>query len=168
MKRSQHRNETQPRCVSRRVKFLSPPLLAIVLAVATAGYAVLFHDGSEEYYRLWYYTPAGALAGAFIAHRFDRLNIQRLTLAIDLVVALLCLARPLTGQPPVSGHAWFAVHALITLDGAFSRAVAAVVLVITLYAKLILWHGDVTLWPGLAAGLVSGWLWRRLHEPSPP
>jgi hypothetical protein len=166
MKRSQGRNETGPWCVSRRVRSVSPLILAVALAVATAGYAIIFHDGDAARYRLWYYTPAAALAGAFIAHRLDRRNIQRRTLTLDIVVALLCLARPLTGQPPVSGHAWFAVHALITLEGVFSRAVAAVVLGITLYAKLILWHGDVTLWPGLAAGLVSGWLWRHWHQPT--
>jgi len=150
------------------VRFLSPPLLATALAVATAGYAILFHDGDAERYRLWYYTPAAALAGAFIAHRLDPRNIQRRTLAVDVVVALLCLARPLTGQPPVSGHAWFAVHALLTLEGRFCRLLAILVLALTLYAKLVLWHGDVTLWPGLAAGLLSGRLWRRWHAPATP
>ena len=148
------------------MRFLSPPVLAVALAIATAGYAVFFHDGEAERYRLWYYTPAAGLAGAFVAQRLDRRNIQRRTLAVDLVVALLCLARPLTGQPPVSGHAWIAVHALLTLEGSFSRSLAALVLALTLYAKLVLWHGDATLWPGLAAGLVSGWLWRRWHNPT--
>ena len=165
MKRSQAANEPRRWCVSGGVRSVSPPLLAAALALATAGYAVIFHDGEAERYRLWYYTPAAALAGAFIAHRLDPRNIQPRTLAVDLVVALLCLARPLTGQPPVSGHAWFAVHALLTLEGTFSRSIAALVLVLTLYAKLVLWHGDVTLWPGLAAGLLSGWLWRRWHAP---
>jgi hypothetical protein len=144
---------------------VSPPLVAIALATATAGYAIFFHDGDAEHYRLWYYTPAAALAGAFIAQRLDKENIQRRTLAVDVVVALLCLARPLTGQPPVSGHAWFAIHALLTLEGSFSRATAALVLALTLYAKLMLWHGDLTLWPGLAAGSLSGCLWRRWHKP---
>jgi hypothetical protein len=141
-------------------------MFAVAFALATAGYAVIFHDGEAERYRLCYYTPAAALAGAFIAHRMDPRNIQRRRLLVDVVVALLCLARPLTGQPPVSGHAWFAVHALLTLEGKFSRSLAVLVLILTLYAKLILWHGDVTLWPGLAAGLLSGWLWRRWHEPN--
>ena len=164
MKRSQLRNEPQPQRVSRRVRFLSPPFLAIALAILTAGYAVLFHDGSAREYRLWYYTPAAALAGAFIAERLDPRNIQRRTLVVDVLVALLCLARPLTGQPPVSGHAWFAVHAVLTLDGKFSRILATIVLALTFYAKLVLWHGDVTLWPGLAAGLLSGLLWRHWHR----
>jgi hypothetical protein len=164
MKRSQGGNEIRRWCVSRRVKFLSPPVFAVALAVVTAMYAVLFHDGDAARYRLWYYTPAAGLAGAFIAQRLDRRNLQGRTLAVDVVVALLCLARPLTGQPPVSGHAWFAVHALLTLEGKFYRLLAALVLAITLYAKLVLWHGDVTLWPGLAAGLVSAWLWRRWHK----
>jgi hypothetical protein len=164
MKRSHGENEPRPCRVSGRVRSISPPLLAAALALGTAGYAILFHDGEAERYRLWYYTPAAALAGAFIAHRLDQRNIQPRTLAVDIVVALLCLARPLTGQPPVSGHAWFAVHALLTLEGGFSRSVAALVIALTVYAKLVLWHGDVTLWPGLAAGLVSGWLWRRWHQ----
>jgi hypothetical protein len=150
------------------MKRAAPAIAAVALAAATAGYAVIFHDGAAAHYRLWYYTPAAALAGAFIAHRLDPRNIQRRTLAVDVVMALLCLARPLTGQPPVSGHAWFAVHALLTLEGTFCRLLAVLVLILTLYAKLVLWHGDVTLWPGLAAGLLSGWLWRRWHEPSTP
>lgn len=168
MKRSQDRNEAPPQCVSRCVKWFSPPFLAVALATVTAVFVVLFHEGSAEHYRLWYYTPAAALTGAFIAQRLDRRNLQRRTLAVDVVVAVLCLARPLTGQPPVSGHAWFAVHALLTLEGRFCRALAAIVLGITLYAKLVLWHGDVTLWPGLAAGLLSGGLWRRWHAPPAP
>ena len=146
----------------------APATAAIALAAATVVYATLFHSGVEQSYRLWYYTPAAALAGAFIAQRLNPGNLQPRTLAIDLMMALLCLARPLTGQPPVSGHAWFAVHALLTLEGRFSRVLAATVLGITLYAKLVLWHGDVTLWPGLAAGLLSGGLWRRWHEPAAP
>jgi len=165
MKRSQHRNEPKPKRVSRRVRLHPPFFLAIALAFLTAGYATLFHQGGATHYRLWYYTPAAALAGAFIAERLDPRNIQRRTLIVDIGVALLCLARPLTGQPPISGHAWFAVHALLTLGGKFGRTLAALVLALTLYAKLVLWHGDVTLWPGLAAGLLSGWLWRRWHNP---
>jgi len=145
------------------VRFLSPPLLALAFAAATAGYAIVLHDGEPQSYRLWYYTPAAALAGAFIAERLRTRNIGRPALAIDILMALLCLARPLTGQPPVSGHAWFAVHALLTMEGVPSRCLAVLVLVITLYAKLILWHGDVTFWPGLIAGLLSGVLWRRWH-----
>ncbi|MCW1921419.1 hypothetical protein OKA05_02575 [Luteolibacter arcticus] len=143
------------------MKRTAPAIAAVALAGATAAYAAIFYEGEAAHYRLWYYTPAAALAGAFIAERLGMRTIGRRALAVDLVVAMLCLARPLTGQPPVSGHAWFAVHALLTLEGTFSRMVAALVLVITLYAKLILWNGDVTLWPGLAAGLLSGWLWRR-------
>jgi hypothetical protein len=150
------------------VKFLSPSFLAVALAVTTAVYAVLFHDGDAARYRLWYYTPAAALAGAFIAQRLDRRNLQGRTLAVDIVVAMLCLARPLTGQPPVSGHAWFAIHALLTLEGKFFKLLAVLMLALTLYAKLVLWHGDVTLWPGLAAGLLSGWLWQCWHKPSMP
>ncbi|MCW1886569.1 hypothetical protein OKA04_17660 [Luteolibacter flavescens] len=142
------------------MKLLSPALLAATCAAATAGYAVLFHDGEAAQYRLWYYTPAAALGGAFIAERLAMPGGKR-AFGVDLVVALLCLARPLTGQPPVSGHAWFAVHALLTLEGKFSRAIAGAVLALTLYAKLVLWNGDVTLWPGLAAGIVSGLLWRK-------
>jgi hypothetical protein len=74
------------------VRFPSPPLLAVALALATADYAMLFHEGGAAHYRLWYYAPAAALGGAFIAERLDPQNIQRRTLAVDFVVALLCLA----------------------------------------------------------------------------
>jgi hypothetical protein len=137
------------------------PLAALIAALAVAAYAWFGFSGNERSYRLWYYVPAGALAGAFIAARITEGPHGKKRWAIDIVVALLCLARPLTGQPPVSGHAWFCIHALLTCRHLVARGLALVVTAITLYAKIVLWNWDTTLWPGLLAGLISGWAWRK-------
>lgn len=137
------------------------PLAAFIAALGEAAYACLAFSGEDRFYPLWYYTPAAALAGAFLAARLIERPHGKWRWAIDAVVAALCLARPLTGQPPLSGHAWFCVHALLTCRHPAARVLAIVVTAITLYAKIVLWHWDPTLWPGLAAGLVSGFLWRK-------
>src|SRR5262245_7264380 len=114
-------------------------LAAVIAALAVAGYACFGFAGEERFYRLWYYVPAAALAGAFIAARISERPHGKWCWAIDLIVALFCLARPLTGQPPVSGHAWFCIHALLTCRHPLARSLAVIVTVITLYAKIILW-----------------------------
>jgi hypothetical protein len=136
---------------------------AFIAALGVAGYAWFGFSGADRIYRLWYYAPAAALAGAFIAARITERPHGKWRWAIDVFVALVCLARPLTGQPPVSGHAWFCIHALLTCRHPLARDLALFVTAITLYAKIVLWHWDVTLWPGLAAGLISGWAWRRVR-----
>ncbi len=138
--------------------------------MAVAGYAFLAFEGEARIYRLWYYTPAAALAGAFAFSRLRERPDGKLRLAIDIFVALLCLARPLTGQPPVSGHALFAVHSLLTCRQPAVRILAAGVLLLTLYAKIVLWHRDTTLWPGLGLGILTALIWLRTEKPgsSPP
>ena len=65
------------------------------------------------------------------------------------------------GWPPASGHAAFVVHALLTASARTTVALAVILGLITLYAKIILWHWDATLWPGLGVGLVTGAISRR-------
>ena len=131
-------------------------------AVITAIYAFTAFDGPDRYYRLWYYTPAAALAGAFAASRFMERPHGKARWILDLIVAMVCLARPLTGQPPLSGHALFCIHALLTCRNPLTRVLAIAMTLLTLYAKIVLWHWDVTLWPGLAAGFISGLAWRKI------
>ena len=134
--------------------------VALACAMAVAGYAAVFFDGPDQNYRLWYYTPAAALAGAFMVERWAGRDQGWRRWLVDGLVAAVCLARPLTGYPPLSGHALFVIHALLTCRDGFTRLLAVAVTLLTLYAKIVLWNWDVTLWPGLAAGLVSGWSWR--------
>ncbi len=146
-----------------RIRPLCIPLAAFIASLAEAAYVWFGFRGDdhERFYRLWYYTPAAALAGAFTAARIAEGPHGRWRWTIDTLVAALCLARPLTGQPPLSGHAWFCVHALLTCRHPLARALALIVTAITFYAKIVLWHWDPTLWPGLVAGLVSGVAWLK-------
>jgi len=124
-------------------------------------YAVFFFEGAERIYRLWYYAPAALVVGSLIADRFNQRSSNKMGLFIDSIVAALCLSRPLFGWPPVSGHALFFVYAFLTASSNRTRVFAALLGVITLYAKIWLWHWDMTLWPGLIVGLVTGILYRR-------
>ena len=133
---------------------------ALGCALLTTIYAAATFEGQARNYRLWYYVPAAALAGAFIANRIAERPHGKPRWIIDAVVAILCLSRPLTGQPPVSGHAWFCIHALLTCRDPLARILAIAVTALTCYAKIVLWHWDPTLWPGLAAGVISGLAWR--------
>ena len=134
---------------------------ALAAALLTAGYAVMGFSGDERLYRLWYYVPASALAGALVA---DRMGNRRTTTLwqwmVDLGVAALCLARPLYGFPPTSGHAVFSIHAMATGRSKTTMALAIVSLLITLFAKIVLWNWDRTLWPGLLVGVVSAITWK--------
>jgi len=135
-------------------------LWASVLTVFVFLYSAVRFNGADLFYRVWYYLPAAALAGSFVADRFKvRLRMTCWSWGIDIAVALTCLARPIFGVPPVSGHAFFAVHALLTKRSRVTLLLALMLLGVTLYAKIVLWNWDSTLWPGLGLGVVSGIAW---------
>ncbi|WP_147263475.1 hypothetical protein [Roseimicrobium gellanilyticum] len=134
---------------------------AMGTAFLVAAYSVLAFTGEERHYRLWYYVPAAALAGSLVADRLGkRQSVTFWQWAVDIGVALLGLARPLFGVPPVSGHAVFSLHAMMTGRSKTTVTLAIVSLLITLFAKIILWNWDRTLWPGLAGGAISGSVWK--------
>lgn len=129
---------------------------ACLAVLATVLYCGYFYEQQALWYRLWYYTPAAATAGAWCVGRLrERLGSVPICI-LDLVVLAIAICRPLWGFPPVSGHAVFAVYALMTGRNRVTVALAILLLAITLYAKLFLWHGDPTLWPGLGLGLLLG------------
>lgn len=147
----------------------APPLeylIAFAMAAGVVLYSVLFFDGAETSYRLWYYTPAALAVGALAADRVRTRWPKRIAGVIDGAVTLLCLSRPLFGWPPASGHALFFVYAWLTASSLGTRIFAVVLGVVTLYAKIWLWHWDTTLWPGLGLGMIAGTLYhltRRVH-----
>lgn len=143
------------------VERLLHPLIAFACGGIVALYAVLFFDGAAAHYRLWYYTPAALVAGALAVDRFSTRRAGKVGVVLDLLVAAICLSRPLFGWPAASGHAIFFVYALLTAASNGTRVFAVILGVVTLYAKAWLWHWDMTLWPGLVIGLMAGWIFRR-------
>lgn len=129
---------------------------ACFCALVVAAYACLAYDGAEATYRLWYYVPAAFVWGAWVVDRSQQRWASGVRIGIDSVVLLLCAARPLFGWPPASGHALFFVHVLLTAATTTTKRLAWMLGVITIYAKLWLWHDAVTLWPGLLLGVVTG------------
>ncbi|MES2919940.1 MAG: hypothetical protein V4819_00220 [Verrucomicrobiota bacterium] len=145
---------------------MKPPAAALICSLVAglvvAGYSTLFHEGAAASYRLYYYTPAAMAAGSLVMERIGRRQESNgVRWLIDAAVTVLCLSRPIWGWPPASGHALFFVHALLTGSSRLTRILAILLGVITLYAKIWLWHGDPTLLPGLGCGLISGVLWRK-------
>ena len=88
--------------------------------------------------------------------RFNQGNRGKSALALDLLIGICCLIRPIFSFPPFSGHAVFSVYVLLTCSFWSTRFLGGTLLGITLYAKLVLWKGDPTLIPGLWGGLGSG------------
>ena len=137
-------------------------------ALATVLYSGYFYEQQALWYRLWYYTPAAAAAGAWCVGRVRERRGTMPLWMLDLIVLAIAICRPLWGFPPVSGHAVFAVYALMTGRNRVTVVLAIVLLAITLYAKLFLWHGDPTLWPGLGLGLVLGALHLKTMKNASP
>jgi hypothetical protein len=138
--------------------------VAFASACIVALYAILAFDGADAIYRLWYYTPAAMVVGSLAVDRFKSQRKNRMTGMIDCLVALLCISRPLLGWPAASGHALFFVYALLTASSPSARIFAMILGGVTLYAKIVLWHWDATLWPGLIIGLVAGCLYLRFQK----
>ena len=138
-------------------------LIPFTLAGVVALYAVLFFEGADTHYRLWYYTPAALVVGALFTDRFAKFNSSKLGVFLDLIVASICISRPLFGWPAASGHAVFFVYGFLTACTNSTRVYAIILGGVTLYAKIWLWHWDMTLWPGLLIGLVAGCLYRCTH-----
>ena len=136
-------------------------LIAFALAGVVALYAVVAFDGAEAFYRLWYYTPAALVVGSLATDRVKEQDLKWTGRMMDCLVSLLCISRPLFGWPAASGHALFFVYALLTASSMSTRIFAVILGGITLYAKIWLWHWDVTLWPGLIIGLIAGCLYHR-------
>lgn len=148
---------------------MKPPslewIVALFLAASVALYAMICFDGAEQFYRLWYYTPAALVAGSLMVDRFENRGSGKASLVIDLLVASICISRPLFGWPAASGHAVFSAYALLTGSSQATRIFAALLGIVTLYAKIWLWNWDMTLWPGLIIGLVAGYFHKRMKAP---
>ena len=141
-------------------------LFAAVASLLTIIYSVYFYQDQARWYRLWYYTPAAATAGAVVFSRIRERHREWPAWLIDLTVIVICLLRPFTGEPPISGHALFSIYALMTTHDRISQTLSIILLVITFYAKIVLWHGDDTLWSGLLLGILAGMLNRRVTAKS--
>lgn len=138
-------------------------ILALVLACSVALYAVICFDGAEQFYRLWYYTPAALVGGSLMVDRFKNRASQKWLLIPDLMIVSLCISRPLFGWPAASGHAVFFVYAFLTASSHPTRIFAVFLGLVTLYAKIWLWNWDETLWPGLVIGLLAGCTYGKIR-----
>lgn len=129
--------------------------------VMAAGYGFGTRSGRDLYFFLWYNLPAVAAAAALLSERALLPRWSTRQTAWDALVFILCIWRALSGWLPASGHAIFTAFALMTTVHPLSRAAAGILLLVTLYTKIVIWHWDRTLWPGLLLGACLAWCWRR-------
>ena len=139
-------------------------ILAFVLAGAVALYAVICFDGADQFYRLWYYTPAALVGGSLMVDRFKNRASPKWLIILDLFVVSICICRPLLGWPAASGHAIFFVYAFLTASSHPTRIFAVILGIVTLYAKILLWNWDKTLWPGLIIGVLAGCIYLGMRK----
>ena len=140
--------------------------LAFILALGVVLYSVICFDGADQFYRLWYYTPAALVGGSLMMDRFINRPSRRAVILLDLFIVSICLTRPIFGWPAASGHAVFFVYAWLTASSHSTRCFAVLLGIVTLYAKICLWHWDKTLWPGLIIGLIAGYVYRWIRTSS--
>jgi hypothetical protein len=139
-------------------------LLAFVLAGLVALYAIICFNGADQFYRLWYYTPAALVVGSLMVDHFKNRASPKWLIILDLLVVSICICRPLLGWPAASGHAIFFVYAFLTASSHPTRIFAVILGIVTLYAKILLWNWDKTLWPGLIIGGLAGCIYLRMRK----
>lgn len=113
--------------------------------------------GEGRFYLLYYHAPIGF---AFVTYAFDRAEhwseIKWQQWMVEVPVLALALSRALVAIPFFSGHALFLVYALLTLSSRLARWITIIVLVDVIYIKATL--QDLTLFGGIALGLLAAWL----------
>lgn len=102
----------------------------------------------------------------FIAFLFDRLaeirDGRHLCFLIDALVVGTAMMRVVSNLPFVSGHALFLTYAIWRPGSLVTRVTAAIVMVEVVYLKFFVWRDLVTPVTGIALGLFSAAMVRRL------
>ena len=152
---------------ARRVVFQPMNVFVVLLggAVGLAVMKILQAGGFDRSYYVYYYIPMLAPFGAYAADRFrQRQRMRSFHWVVDLVVLVISVMRAFRPFPPfISGHAFFLTYVIMATQSWTARLAAGVIMLEVIYLKLFAWH-DATLFGGIAAGLVCGYLFRRISE----
>lgn len=155
--------------ISQAGRVVFQPMVGFVVllggAVGLAVMKILQAGGFDRSYYVYYYIPMLAPFAAYAADRFrQRGRLRVFHWGLDVAVLALSVVRAFRPWPPfISGHALFLTYVLMTARGWTARLAAGVVMLEVIYLKLFAWH-DATLFGGMAAGLVCGYLFRRIKE----
>jgi hypothetical protein len=149
-------------------KKLPAVVIPIALGLAVALYSVVGYDGSDAFFRLWYYVPAAITVGFLATDRIQAKHATWIGRSMDYFVLAVCATRPLFGWPAVSGHALLFVYARFVGSSVNTRVCAVGLGLITCYAKIWLWNWDPTLWPGVILGIICGYVTHRLERQNKP
>lgn len=143
--------------------------LAIAFTV-TLAFAILVglrFTGPTRSFLLGYFAP---IVVPLVLWSLERWELRRQQSwpqhCLDALVLVVGSLRAMGQFPLVSGHALFLVYAICTTRSPFVMVTAFAVLAEVVFLKLFVWH-DLTLWPGLLAGLGLAAIWRRWRADPP-
>lgn len=134
--------------------------MALSLSLGAAGLfalgVVLYFEGAQRSFYLYYFAPIGVPFVAFLIDRVARWPILTLRQGlVDLLVTVLALARALAEVPFISGHALFLTYALVTVRSGVGRITAALVLLQVIYLKIWVWRDPTLLGGAVLACLAA-------------
>ena len=143
------------------------PLVVLIFslggALVYAMWARLRFSGAGLASQYVYVVP---IVVPFIAFLFDRLaeirDGRRICFLVDALVVGAAMMRVVSHLPFVSGHALFLSYAILRPGSLVTRITAAIVMVEVVYLKFFVWGDLVTPLTGIALGLLSAVVVRRL------
>ena len=164
-----------PPAVSRLSDWLARPLVITLLGLAGSAswaiYAILRFPPDKAALNLVYFVP---IVFPFVTLLLERARSVRETPSWssvpDSIVLVLAMWRVIGDVPLLSGHALFLSYAVLTCRTHITRFAAILVLLETVWLKLIVWHEPASLGSGVALGLCFALVnrWLRSREPAGP
>jgi len=147
-------------------RFLFHPATVLGVSILAAGIfaflIILFFDGAQRWFLLYYHVPIGIPFVAFLFDRAERYTqATRTSWAIDLTVLVFALLRAFVRLPVISGHAFFLTYCLLTLRSTVARMAAILVLLQVAYLKIFVTH-DTALIGGILSGCLAALVYGRV------
>jgi hypothetical protein len=152
-------------CLAQR-RFLFHPVTVLGVSILAAGIfaflIILFFDGAQRWFLLYYHVPIGIPFVAFLFDRAERYaQATRASWAIDLTVLVFALLRAFVRLPVISGHALFLTYCLLTSRSTVARMAAILVLLQVAYLKIFVTH-DTALIGGILSGCLAALVYGRV------
>lgn len=121
------------------------------------GYILWRYDGQPRSYRLSYFLPATVMGVLFFFDRLPRASwLGWGILGVDLTIAAAAFYRVFEPVFFYSGHAMFMTYAMLTVRSRTAFVLALIILLQTIWLKLVVWPFDLSLPGGLLIGSIMG------------
>lgn len=141
----------RPRRIKQQLRAVAAALLIVT------AYILWRYDGQPRLYRLTYFLPAVIMGVLFLFDRLPRaVWLGRALLLLDLLIIVAALYRAIEPIFFYSGHALVTTYVLLTVRSRTCFVVTLLVLLQTIWLKLIVWSPDLSLAGGLILGSLLG------------